>query len=555
VPWNASFGLGVSTKPWWLFAVVVSVTLLSLVALAASHGGPLGVVDKVRLGLNVPYLLAVLGFAGFAIYEFVHLSGGGATPPGVGPGVLAGVAGACLAAQPVLTGGETLGDKDGTRRFDGWFVYARRMASWAKFVVVVSVVLTLYLRTRDVFPNVFDSSIAWPSIAAVVTAVAYAAVAVAAVWIGLRWMQLGEPDARLATVALGIATVVGSLLVWLLGIGRDVDAFHGIAQATSTAGVGYEGYVAWAAGAAIFAPLILRQTLTALPPESTAWQDAARKCLLLIVVWCGGTAVLRIFDVIVMLSSGLPFSPSDSAVLFLFDLITAGLALWLRANAGTTSEHRGALSRLSGVLFVLLVCRVVLGVGLSRPILYAAPPVELDAAAYGNTLAHQLTSTFDVVLCVLALAVLAALGFLPRRRGDRDSGAPAEYVPAAPAEHVTVAPESPDRPIPQVPSWQAPSQWAPPTPHRDPEHEPHAEAVQQQQQPAEDSSPITEVLPRPEQEAVDAWEPEEPSNGLDPSAPATESAERDESAGEGPTYASTGRHRHRLPPRLHDTEE
>ena len=62
---------------------------------------------------------------------------------------------------------------------------------------------------------------------------------------------------RLATVALGTSTLVAGIVVWVLPVGRDIDAFHGIAQNTSTAGVGFEGYLAWAAAAAIFAPRTL----------------------------------------------------------------------------------------------------------------------------------------------------------------------------------------------------------------------------------------------------------------------------------------------------------
>ena len=428
VPWNVSFGLGLPDHTWWLYAVVIGATMLALISLAASHGGPLSTseaIDKVRLGLTAPYLVVLVGFVGFAIYDFVVLSGGGATPSGVGPGVLVGAAGAFLAAQPLLAGG------DDHRRFVGWFVLASRIASWAKFFVVVAVLLTLYLRTRDVVPNVFDSSIAWPSIATVLTALAYGAVAAIAVWIGLRWMQQEEMDAGLATIALGAATLVGSLLVWLLPFGRDIDAFHGIAAATSTAGVGYEGYLAWAVGAAIFAPPILWQAATR-PVQPSVWHDAMRKCLLLIAVWCVGSAVLRIFDVIVESASGVPLSLTDGAMLFVFDLAAAGLAYWLRANIVVAYEHPAVVSRLSGVLAVLLMCRVALGVGLARPIQYAAQP-DLEGSVYGNTLTRQLTSTFDVVLFLLAFAVLAVAVFVLGRRGIRDSGSDSGSVEALPA--------------------------------------------------------------------------------------------------------------------------
>lgn len=549
VPWNVSFGLGLPNHTWWLYAVVVGATLLALVALAASNGGPLSEsesIDKVRLGLTAPYLLVLLGFVGFAVYDFVVLSGGGTTPPGVGPGVLVGAAGACLTAQPVLTGAA---DRP---RFVGWFVFASRFASWAKFFVAVAVLLTLYLRVRDVVPNVFDSAVAWPSIVTVATALAYGAVAVAAVWIGLRWMQQEEMDAGLATIALGAATVVGSLLVWFMPLGRDVDAFHGIAQATSTAGVGYEGYLAWAVGAAIFAPAILWQTFSAQSVQANAWHEAARKCLLLIAVWCAGSAVLRIFDVIAELASGLPVSPSDTAALFVFDLVTAGFAFFLRANFATAAEHRAAVSRLSAVLFVLLVCRVAIGVGLARPIAYAAPQQSADAV-YGNTLAHQLTSTFDVVLALLALAVLAAALILPGRRGE---GVPADVVEpvAAPAKRAVAAKAAPAAPAPvaaeptpvaptrpTVPFWQAPSQWGPPAPHEGGAGEPVSEPVWED--PIEVDPPAAEP----------AWPP--PEQSRDVPAPEDQQEQTDESDDEATTSANSGRHRHRLPSTSADAEE
>jgi len=460
VPWNVSFGLGMPNRMWWLFAVVVGATLLALVALAASHGGPLAAsesIDKARLGLTAFYLLVVLGFVGFAIFDFAYLSGGGATAPGIGPGAMVGAAGAFLAAQPVLRGDDGEG-----RRFVGWFVFASRIASWAKFLVVVSVVVNLFVRMRDVLPNVFDAGVAGASIAAILTAVAYAIVAATAVWIGLRWLQQEELAAGIATVALGAATLVGTLLVWFLGVGRDVDAFHGIAQATSTAGVGYEGYLPWAAAAAIFAPMVLRRAFTK-PIDPTVWQHAMRKCLLLIVVWCGGSAVLRIVDVIAQVASGVPFSPSDSVVLFLFDAATAGFAYWFRSNVGTASQHPAVLSRLSGVLFVLLACRLIVGIGLSRSIMYAAPPDGFDHSVYGNALEHQLTSTFDVVLCVLSLAVVAIAVFVLRgvqRRSDEPGAgaapapapqAPDEWDPTAPlADDSSVGPEEEVEPKEQV---------------------------------------------------------------------------------------------------------
>ena len=77
-------------------------------------------------------------------------------------------------------------------------------------------------------------------------------------------------------------------------VGRDIDAFHGIAQNTSTAGVGFEGYLAWAAAAAIFAPRTLFGASGHPSTEENAWRASARNGLLLIAVWCLGSVVMRI---------------------------------------------------------------------------------------------------------------------------------------------------------------------------------------------------------------------------------------------------------------------
>src|ERR1700712_4139709 len=203
-----------------------------------------------------------------------------------------------------------------------------------------------------------------------------------------------------------------------------------------------------------------------------------RKFLLLSAVWGVGSAVVRLFDVIVEMASGAPLSLSDGLVLFVFDLAAAGFAYWLRANLRAAYEYPAVVSRLSGVLVVLLLCRVVLGVGLARPIQYAAQP-DSDGTVYGNTLAHQLTSTFDVVLVLLAVAVLAVAVFVLGRQGNRGAGsAPPAPIPTA---------ETPARR--PVPKWQAPSQWAAPAPH---------EAAAAEPEPVElDPIDVKRVEPKP----------------------------------------------------------
>src|SRR6202044_1469276 len=104
---------------------------------------------------------------------------------------------------------------------------------------------------------------------------------------------------RLGTVALGVSTLVAGLIVWILPVGREIDGFHGIAQNTSTAGVGFEGYVAWVAAAVIFAPLTLLRVVTNHQIDRGVWRVAARKGLLLIALWCLASALMRATDVVV----------------------------------------------------------------------------------------------------------------------------------------------------------------------------------------------------------------------------------------------------------------
>ena len=64
------------------------------------------------------------------------------------------------------------------------------------------------------------------------------------------------------------------------------------------------------------------------------------------------------------------------------------------------------ISAFSGVLFVFTVANLAIGVVLAPR--YAEPSPD---AVYGNNLAQQITSTFDVVICLLSLAVLIAMLF------------------------------------------------------------------------------------------------------------------------------------------------
>lgn len=405
LPWSVHFGIGIAGTVGWVFGLLVLATLLSLAALAVSHVGPrrldvsgadLRSLAGLRLALNAPYLVMVVGFVGFTVVQSIRYGGTASVPPGIGPGAWLGVAGALLVAQPVITAT----DDDGQRH---WVKTCRVIGIVSLVLALGAVLFNLYWRTRFVLPNIFDPDTAPQHTIVVVAAVMYGVVAVAPVVIAARWIISGDRPSRLATVLLGASTLVAGAFVWILPVGRDLDAFHGIAEDTSTAGVGFEGYLAWAAAAAIFGSATVLGALTR--KSAASWRAAARKCLLLIAVWCAGTAVLRVIDVMSSAVLDLPAPPYNSTALMAFDLVAAVLAVWLYLNSASRAAPRLLMMLLFGVLFVLTVVRLIVGLAL-------VPRVQpLNATdindVYGNTLSQQITSTFDVALCVLALALLA----------------------------------------------------------------------------------------------------------------------------------------------------
>jgi hypothetical protein len=285
------------------------------------------------------------------------------------------------------------------------------------------------------------------NIAVIATSVVYGVVALVAVLVASRWLSRNTRASRLATVALGASTLVAGILVWSLPAGRDIDAFHGIAQNTSTAGVGFEGYLAWAAAGAIFAPRALFGDRNTSATEETAWRVAARNGLLLIAVWCVGSIVMRMTDLAVSVSLNYPFSRYDSVVLAAFDLITALLAIWLRISLADGTRSARLVSSLCGLVAALTVARVIVGVVLA-PRFADSPNSPALQPVYGNNLAQQITSTFDVTLCGLALCIFAAAivtGHLSGRRLRRQArrAARKSAAPAAPRARVPVGQTAP----------------------------------------------------------------------------------------------------------------
>lgn len=440
LPWNLYFGVGIPHSNTTLFAVLLAVTVLSVVAVAAagswrSSGARFNPVraGRLRLALNVPYVLLVLAFVGFDVFETIRFGGTVTVPGGVGPGAWLGIAGSLLSAQsrvPVArTGPVPEGDE-----LTGWRTAARIVGYGSMIGAVLSFCFNLYWRLRYALQSTGGGgAFGKQNIAVIATAVVYGVVALIAVLVASRWLLRNTRAARLATVGLGASTLLAGIIVWVLPAGRDIDAFHGIAQNTSTAGVGFEGYLTWAAAAAIFAPGTLFGHRNTSATEENSWRVAARNGLLLIIVWCLGSMAMRITDLAVAVSLDYPFSRYDTMVLAGFDLATAALAIWLRTSlAGSVSAR--LVSSLCGFVATLSVARVVVGLALA-PRFAESPNSPAHHPVYGNNLAQQITSTFDVALCGLALSILAAAiitGRVTRRRRVRRAARNRPVPPGAP---------------------------------------------------------------------------------------------------------------------------
>jgi hypothetical protein len=441
LPWNLEFGVGVPGSDGTTFVVLAVVTVLAVAAALVPHLGPFRLAAPqsdvrrtggIRLLLSLAYLVVVIGFVAFHLVQTVHSGGTGAVPPGVGPGMLLGVAGALLAAQPPITS-ITVEDN----KFRRWYAVARVVGFVSIALATLSVAFNLYWRLRYLF--VTDMHFGGRDVAVIVTTLLYGAEAMIALVLASRWLTERTAAARLATTAIGVSGAVAATLVWILGVGRDIDAFHGIAENTSTAAVGYEGYLAWAAAAAIVAPTTLYAVLLIKPPTVGAYRGAAQKCLTLIAFWSFAAAALRVVDYVIALSLDLPRALYDTVAMTVFSLVTGFIARWVHRQLGKGVISTTVAAAFSAVLFVFTVADVAIGVALAPR--YATPA---PAAIYGNNLAQQITSTFDVAVCVLSLTVLAVMlftgplaGYLVRR--DPGGAKPATpETPPAPAAPPTI---------------------------------------------------------------------------------------------------------------------
>ncbi|WP_046315625.1 hypothetical protein [Mycobacterium sp. UM_Kg1] len=400
LPWSVYVGAGIPGSPAGLSIALAVATVLAVAAITATYVGPWAITREptdpvatatLRLLLSTPYLLLVLGIVAADVVQTVRYGGSPRPPGGVGPGALLGTAGALLAAQPVLAGPVRL-----------WWRTVRVLGYAAIAGATLSTLFNLYWRVSYALPDAQSpDGFGRAQVAIIATALVYGAAAWVTAIFASRWVLLRDKASQLSVVLLGAATVVAVLLVWVLPVGRDIDGFHGIAQNTSTAGVGFEGYLVWVAAGALLAVAAARDASPA------TWLAATRNTLLLIAVWSCGSALMRIVDLSVAVGLDLPRSPYDSVATASFDVVSAALAIWLRLNLGNRSLPAAAVWSVSAVLVGFTVARVVVGVGLAPRLAEAQRVAAAAGPVYGNGLAQQITSTFDVVLCGLALCVLA----------------------------------------------------------------------------------------------------------------------------------------------------
>ncbi|MEV3901758.1 hypothetical protein AB0K11_05485 [Mycobacterium sp. NPDC050551] len=449
LPWNLDFGLGAFGGRTSLWVLVIAVTLLAVSATVDTRVGPLRLTNpdldarllsRVRLLVCLPYVLVAIGFVGYHLLETLRDGGTGLVPPGIGPGLIVGLGGALLAAQPPITS-VTIEEN----RFRRWYSVARMLGAVSIGLATLAVAWNLYWRLRYLFVTNVDFG--GQDVAVIVTTLLYGAVALIAVIIASRWLLERSAAARLATTALGGSAALAATLVWVLPVGRDIDAFHGVAQNTSTAAIGYEGYLFWAAAAAIVAPTTLYAVFQIQPPTLGAYRSAAQKCLTLIAFWAFAAAACRVVDYLIAQSLDLTRALYDTVAMTVFNLITGIIARWLHRQLGRGDTTATVIAAFSAVLTAFTVANLAIGLALAPR--YAEPSPD---AVYGNNLAQQITSTFDVVVCLLSLTVLVAMlftgplaGLLARRRETAAATPPPAPLPE-PEPATTVVPP----PLPRI---------------------------------------------------------------------------------------------------------
>ena len=188
------------------------------------------------------------------------------------------------------------------------------------------------------------------------------------------------------------------------------------------------------------------------PPTVGAYRSAAEKCLTLIAFWAFAAAALRVIDYLVAWSLDLPRALYDTVAMTLFNVITGLIARWLHRQLARGEVTLPVIAAFSGLLFVFTVANLAIGVALAPRYAEASPN-----SVYGNNLAQQITSTFDVTICLLSFAVLVAMlftgplaGYLVRRREKRSAAPISAPQPAVSAPPTLARPAQPAQP-PEMP--------------------------------------------------------------------------------------------------------
>ena len=373
MPWNVRFGFGIDGSNTVAYVVLVVVTLLSLGSIVTPAA-------RTRLLLNVGYLLFVVFIVVGDTVFTVIFGAVNSIPPGVGPGAWVGVAGALLCAQPRPS--DFTADDPLLRR---WFAASRVIGFLALAFGVQSFVFNMFWRIQSLGSGAAVDAGGAQRGGFVAAAAVYGLMSLAAVVIAAVWMIKNTQGSRLAITGLGAASVVTALVVWASDSGLGIVPFRGAVNNT-TAGIGFQGYLLWAAAAGIVAPLTLRSAVSRKPIDTRPWCEALRYCLFLIGIWSVGQIAKFLVNFVLAMTGDVSLSTSVTVSLVLLNLATAILALWLRAvlASGTVST---IIVVLCGLLFVLTDARVIAEIMLTS---------------------SHITATFHVVLCILSLFIAAA---------------------------------------------------------------------------------------------------------------------------------------------------
>ena len=269
--------------------------------------------------------------------------------------------------------------------FRRWYAFARVLGVVSIALATLAVAFNVYWRLRYLF--VTNGAFGSQDFAVIVTTLLYGAEAMIALVIASRWLTERTAAARLATSALGASGAVAATLVWILPIGRDVDAFHGIARTPRRP------------------PSATRDTCSGRPPPRSsrrrrstpiflikpptlgAYRSAAEKCLTLIAFWAFASAALRVIDYLIAWSLDLPHALYDTVAMTVFNVITGLIARWLHRQLVRGEASLPVIAAFSGLLFVFTVANLAIGVALAPR--YAEPSPTADLRQQPGPADHQ----------------------------------------------------------------------------------------------------------------------------------------------------------------------